>query len=422
MLTELPMIVTKAPSTRRRESGFVSLGIALVILLLITLLAFVSSRAVLFETRVTANDQRGRQALEAAEAGADYVLATYRSQGGPDANNDAIADTVASDPIVNTANTPATRFNGTDLPGFALTTSFVGGSANLVTVQSTGSSDDGTGQRTITRVASFAPTVKPSSFPLVAKLDVQASGSLTVENAYNNSTIWSGDPISGGGSADRYICDACAKEDPTYLLNGLAPSLQDDDDPSTTTDGIVSYSGIVAGVDLIVDDGRLEGATPEEYFENYFTGSAADIKSVVDLLYDTSVDANVDNKLDRLGGASVWVDGNLEMHSNSRIGCTELSNPQPCVMDPNDAINTVEPVLLIVDGDLAVNAGFEFYGFLFVSGDLTTNGDALFDGAVVVGGRVTMGSGTATVRYDPATASPNLFGADGFIAGTWRDW
>lgn len=406
----------------RREGGFVSIGIALVLLLLITLLAFMNSRTMLFETRVTANDQRGRQALEAAEAGTDYVLATYRAQGGPDANNDAVADPVASDPIANAATVPVTRFNGTDLPGFALTTNFVAGSANLVVVQSVGNSDDGTGRRTITRTASFAPTLKPSSFPLVAKLDVTATGSLTVENAYNNTTIWSGNPISGGGSADRYICDACAKENPAYLLNGLAPSLQADDDPSTTTDGIVSYSGITEGVDMILDDNRLEGATADEYFENYFTGSKADIKSVVELFYNTSVDATVADKLDRLGEASVWVDGDLTMHASSRIGCTEPSNAQPCVLDPDEAINTVEPVLLIVNGNFFANAGFEFYGFLFVTGDLRTNGNALFDGAVVVGGTVTMGSGTATVRYDPATASPNLFGADGFIAGTWRDW
>ena len=198
------------------------------LLLLITLLAFTSSRTMLFETRVMANDHRGRQALEAAEAGLGYALATFRSNGGPDANNDAIADAVASDPIANAS--AVTKLNGADLPGFALTTAFVAGSAELVTVQAAGNSDDGTGQRTITQVASFTPSVKPSSFPLVAKLDVQASGSLTVENAYNNSTIWSGDPITGGGSADRYICDACAKEDPTYLLNGLAPSLRAPDE------------------------------------------------------------------------------------------------------------------------------------------------------------------------------------------------
>ena len=168
--------------------------------------------------------------------------------------------------------------------------------------------------------------------------------------------------------------------------------------PSTTTDGIVSYSGIADGVDLIVDDPRLDGATADEYFQNYFSGSAADIKTMVDLLYDTGTDPDVDDKLDRFGGASVWVDGDLAMHANSRVGCTEVANPQPCKLDPDPGVNTVEPVLLIVDGDLQVNAGFEFYGFLFVTGNLQTNGDALFDGAVVVGGAVTMGSGSATVR------------------------
>jgi hypothetical protein len=61
--------------TRRQQKGAVTLIITLLVMIAITIGSLGMVQTSMIETRMTANDQRSREALQAAQAGVDFVLA-----------------------------------------------------------------------------------------------------------------------------------------------------------------------------------------------------------------------------------------------------------------------------------------------------------------------------------------------------------
>ena len=60
---------------RNKERGAVTLIVTLLVMIALTIGSFAMIQTSTFETRMTANDQRAKQALQAAQAGIDFVLA-----------------------------------------------------------------------------------------------------------------------------------------------------------------------------------------------------------------------------------------------------------------------------------------------------------------------------------------------------------
>lgn len=80
--------------------------------------------------------------------------------------------------------------------------------------------------------------------------------------------------------------------------------------------------------------------------------------------------------------------------------------------------------LLYVEGDLTVNAGFNYTGIIYVKGDVKINGNAWILGAMIVEGTVdiTLANGTATILYSSDAISQALATADGaFQRLSWRE-
>jgi len=125
-------------------------------------------------------------------------------------------------------------------------------------------------------------------------------------------------------------------------------------------------------------------------------------------------------------GKVIVVHGDLTIAANTRIGCSRTA-PANCVY-PND----IEPVTLIVFGDLAVAGTVDFYGFVYVAedengngGDIRGNGNFLANGAVALEGQANI-SGNFTLRYHPQLASGSTGTSGGvglnLVSGSWKDF
>ena len=80
--------------------------------------------------------------------------------------------------------------------------------------------------------------------------------------------------------------------------------------------------------------------------------------------------------------------------------------------------------LLYIEGDLTINAGFNYTGVIYVKGDVKVNGHAWVLGALIVEGTVDieLANGTAAVLYSSDAISQALSTADGsFQRLSWRE-
>lgn len=344
------------------QRGAATLIITLLVLIAITIGSFAMIQTSTFENRMTANDQRSREALQAAQAGIDFVLAhlskdpvdtaslctttTLESDGfqlsfeGPFAD-----DGLSFDPIGHAAVCLATPFD-------VLTT---------LSVWSRGYSNDRESVRTlVSTVELTAPwnflysrlTRDPIAPPAGANPAIRALGEV----------LMNGTPIAG-----KCEKDAASDFDCGVLLGGGKAS-----DGTYSLEGILVQAGgsIVPGAAspmtsenydanssaLRHDDGTL--FTKDEFFESVF-GASRD-----EFLYTTDADGNKTPNYTSLAGSEggpsgskypaglsgiVYVDGDFSLGGGGKMG----------------DYATDSPVILIVTGKLSFSGNAEFYGTVY---------------------------------------------------------
>ncbi|MCW8839946.1 MAG: hypothetical protein OQK96_03120, partial [Gammaproteobacteria bacterium] len=114
----------------------------------------------------------------------------------------------------------------------------------------------------------------------------------------------------------------------------------------------------------------------------------------------------------------IWVDGNLSLNG-STMGCeVAVTGSNVCPSGNQD------PSILIVNGDLNLAGGPQFYGMVYVMGDVNINGNANVVGSMVTQGNATNTTGNLTVIYNSALLRE--LGENGEQAGggggSWRDF
>ncbi len=392
---------SRCRKTPARQGGAGTLVFTLVVLVLMAIIMLGTAKTSLMETRISNNEFRARQAFEAAQAGMERAVAYLSANGGD---------------IVDAA---ANLSSGSQTGGGSYTLAYSIPASDLVQVVVTGNSADNTGQHQITQLLSFKPPIPGSpKQPLIVKSAVAMSGNANVENAFANSTIRSGGSAGTSGSATTYVCDGCSKLDPAntpgQVINGITPNLQPapgGEDVAGIADGIYDTPGI----DIVEGDPYFSAASDDEFFENYFTGDKNSVRAAADLYYNMSTDSGVATSLENQTDKLIWIDGDIGLNSNTRIGCTDV-HPTDCT----DA--TVDPVILVVNGNLTCTGTVQIYGIVYVAGDWNVTGTFEVYGAVIVEGNVS-GNGTLDVRYYPRGVSSDEFkGSGAVVAGSWRDW
>ena len=127
-------------SSRSRQRGAATLAVSLVLLLLITLVGFYTSRTVVLERKIAGNDFRSRQAFEAAESGINIALAYIGRRGGADKNDDSILDPVFDTNADGLGDASTLTFDN-----FSSVTVTLTGTFPTIGIQADGFSDDRTG-------------------------------------------------------------------------------------------------------------------------------------------------------------------------------------------------------------------------------------------------------------------------------------
>ena len=149
-------------SSPGRQQGAVTLFMSVIVLALITIVAFYTTRTVLFENKVQANNYRAKQAFEAAEA----------------AYSEAVT-------CLNNGNSAATCENVTFPAGSNLSADvdITVDADNVHTVESTGYSEDFRAKHTIFHTLVQAqPLPNAPLTPITAKGGFIVNGSATVYN------------------------------------------------------------------------------------------------------------------------------------------------------------------------------------------------------------------------------------------------
>jgi len=411
-------------SNMNRQHG-VSLIVTLLISVLLSLLALYGAGILVQDTRSAANDFRAREAMTAAESGVEqgYSLMIANRKFiktiGLDLNNDnAISGTTESaytdctstvdicQPIRATDRTnwkyltfSAGLVNAPTAGSFALyaLTPRTGDSSGLVyNIVAIGKSADATSTAVVKQGVYFYPLIFGDiGAPMAAAGNIPLGGNFSIVTNPNGGG--SGQALSSWTKATSTIASS-GSTDRCYvgeMIGGSCPSSSDLDK---------------SGPGLCDDDLCQDANFPTDLFKYLFGVPRTEYQKI-------------QNKATQLADCST-----LNSASSGLIWVTGNCNP------PGNVGTTDNPVFLVVEGDVTLNAGDQIYGFLFlfkqpVSGTapkLIANGNAQINGAIFASDNIDLQlTGGFVLKYD-ATVLGNLKKGTsgrglGRIPGAWSD-
>lgn len=421
--------------TRLRQGGYATLGIAAVLLLVLSLITIYLTRSGIIDIRTSANKARYAQALADAERKLEIGLSWL----GQSANRNPATFTPASWQLCSHS-----AFNGLKVQAglganwrclsqsitytvntvgpVTATTSFVISTPAATDaigksffVVAEGSSDNGAGAAVVKQGVYFYSSNggAANAPPMMGAGNVPLNGNFTV--VANPNSGGSGVPVSIWSKSviDVPSGTAATCQLGEYRLAG-----------DNCTGAAVISSSAGKGPDIVDNDPLF----PSDVFEYLFgvpTLSYGTVKTQAQIVADCS------NLVGKTG--TVWVTGNCTIPSGTVVGSADA------------------PLQLIVEktaggGDFTMNANSTFYGLLFAfgppalpyvpsapynAGDIKANGGAKFYGSMVSNDTVTMGvqiNGTFDMIYlkdvmdkinNPANTQ---FKTMARIPGSWADF
>lgn len=389
-------------SFARRQAGFLTMAVAIGILMLSTLVVFNVSSSILFEQRVVNNDQRARQAFEAAEAGLDSAIAYIREDR--DRNDDGVVD-----PVFDTNGDGMGDSDSRSVGTAAVTVTVEDisdeGDMTTLRITSRGVSDDGTATRTLTyTLVTIYPLPNPPENPLTSRGGVNVSGAARVFNYEGFSTIWSGNDVDLGSNnvTSTYVPETAHAGYPACM------------DFSMTCNVVGSSHRLVLGVDVIENDSSLAGLSPAELFLNFFGLTPEGYRASVATIDTTA--ATVAADIQTATHEVVWIEGDVPIQSLT-VGCERpLTGTAGCPADE------IKPSIVIINGDVSFSGSPTFHGLVFVMGDVNLSGNTRIYGGMAMSGTVS-GTGSLDIHYSSEILDGTRFagGATG-SAGSWRDF
>lgn len=358
--------------------GAVTLLFTVTLMVLSTMVIFFATRFAVTQDKLMANYNRNAQAYQAAEAGLEFGI-NYLKQ-----NSSTILANPTNGHIQSFSNSSTTNVVLANGSQFSITyTNPVANNYTLISISSTGTSDDGSSTRVVSQLVGFGSLLANSPvIPLTSKGEVILGGSSQVRNLHTSTTIISGDDVTISGSAS------------TVLSSGT----------SSTTGNIQA--------DVQQANSTISNTSTSDFFAGYFGVSASTIKNNVNHYYSSNSSQNYSNTLNGLIGTSIWIDqlgGSANLSGNVTIGSSS------------------SPVLMIVNGNLNITGNVVIYGFLYVMGQTTTDilGNVTVNGGVVTQSDLRL-SGSVDIDYNPTILS-NLRSQSSMsyyarVPGSWKDF
>ncbi len=387
---------------KNRMSGFSTLMMTLVILVCVTLLAFLSASTVLTHQKVVVDERVSQQAFNAAQAGLEHGMVYL------DNNYSTLIDgeTVTG-----------------SLPGGAnYSTTFIFESGkNLIEVTSVGTSSDGLVNSNLLQRVKYqsgagagSMALNPPPQPLTVRGSVDLTGNTRIENSETGTNVVAGGVVTLGGSAQTYI------------------------------NSFPSSNRFITGMDINQGDAGAASSSDAELENTYLGRSIDDLKKLSDRTYTSSLTHDYSGYLTSAQGQTITIEqlaGKARIRgSNLTLGSAE--RPINIIVDGNLEVASADMINgnvtihgnLIVTGNVELNSNVVVNGLVFVLGTtgLRMEGNALVNGGVISGGDATITqlvfSGNSKVKYDSAilkrtiSGLPGGGGSYGRLAGTWKDF
>lgn len=353
----------------KQQNGVTILIVTVILLVATLLIAIFAAHFSLLQTKTAANQNRSNQAFAAAEAGLEYGI-VYLIQ-----NRSTILANPSSG-FINYSNANISNVTLANNAKYSIVyTNPIANNYKLITIKSTGVSDDNTSTKIVSQMAnqgSLLATVPVGPVSIIG--GVTMSGNTSVVNSTSNISINSGS---------------------TVTLNGS----------SSTTSATSGSNRTTTGSDIQQNNSSLQNMTTNDFFLLYFGASMTDVKNNVTYLYPSGSTPN----LSGITGASIWVDQSLSLAGNITIG------------------TAANPVILIINGDLTISGSPIIYGFIYVIGNVSTGvtGNPQIIGGIAATGNLNL-QGNASITFDSSVIDGvfNQISANYFakVPGTWKDF
>ena len=415
-------------ANRDRQRGAATLISAVVILILMSMIAFFANRTVLFERKTAANQYRSSKAIEAAEAGIEWAQANLNSMRRINAacatsavNTDTSFRDRYMDPDTNgsyaepfSTATPICTFTGgawscscpapAAAPAVAACTSPQGCPTFRLGFQQVA------GDATMVRVTAVGCT--NSQLPCVPGATTAADGTATVVQTMkilSGLATLPGAAITAKGYVD-FGANAITATNTDPGTNGVTINAGSNITGFINTSTIQTLPGTPVGASLIPNDTSLSSLSDDQMFKTYFGVTKDEFRNASTT---TVVNCNgVCNTpiLDAIaaGARSIWVEGDMTLNANNVFG------------------SATRPIMLVTNGNIEVRGTMIIYGVVYCQNstwDNTGGGNAQIIGAAISEGNFTA-TGTPDPTYDPAVLRRlrETTGDFAKLPGGWRDF
>ena len=432
--------------TIRQQRGAATLVSTVVILTLMTLVAFFANRSVIFERKTAANQYRSTKAIEAAEAGIEWTIANMNSMRKITAScatsavaadrslRDKYLDPDGNGSYQEEPASPATRFatrpgttekllctlvggvwtcscpNVGAAPAVAACTASQGCPTFSVSLSSVTPPGVALPDPTMVRITAVGCT--DSQRPCVPGAGANADGSATVVQIAKVLSGLATTPaaaLTAKGNVD-FGSNAITATNLDPGTNGITINAGGAIGGFVNSSTVKSLPGTPPGASLVGNDTSLSTMSDDQMFKSFFGVTKDQFRSATTT---TTVNcggvcnAPVLGAIDA-GARVLWIEGDMTLNSNAVYG------------------SPTQPVIIVVNGNAHVQGTITIYGVLYCQNgtwDNTGGGDAQIIGAAIAEGDFTA-TGTPNPTYDPDVLRRlrEATGAFAKVPGGWRDF
>ncbi|MBL8318271.1 MAG: hypothetical protein JNJ42_07680 [Burkholderiaceae bacterium] len=421
---------TQIYRSSHRQRGAAALLVVVVLFFILALVSAYASRNLIFEQRISANNQRATQAFEVAEAGVEFAIASLGA-GRVDAA------------CVATTNTAYTSFRQRHVTVDSTGTFSVAPAQTnrrptcMVLAAGTDCScPDGNPSLVVPVGTAVAPTFQlrfdaPVAQPGVVRVTSRGCSSIGTQCYAGAAAAADAEAevsvLLGLNSALATPPSAALTAKGSVNLSGGGASIANTDAPSggitVNAGGALNNAGAATlrglpgtppANTVQANDNSLSVLTADSLFVSLFGMDRATYRSqpaVVRVTCGADCDLQIAQAVSDNPGRVVWAEGDVTFDANRVLG------------------TAAEPVLLFVRGNVTVSANLQLTGMLYLHSaggantlSVTAGTTQLF-GAVVTEGALTV-TGAPTISFDPAILRTIGLtqGSLVRIPGSWRDF
>ena len=357
-----------------------TLIVSLILLVAITMITIYSSSSAVNEQRLSQNEMHTIKALQASDAGVEMMLAnildkTQRETLLTDADANGQPDGVLSGTIGSSDQTYSVSL-----------ISPTPGNFNKIEVQSIGCSDACSGACSMS--CNFRKVIK-QSISITSAINSPPSAPLVARGSVN---IPSSPDIINNISPEVIKCGGAYSDNPATTLVSAG----------------VDVSSLAPALPFIdQNNAGLAALSADDYFKTYFSGDKATIQGLVGVLNCSSGCNKTDINAELSTSQLVWASGDVTL-----IGGTYGT--------------ATDPVILIVDGNLALRGGATINGLVYVTNptwDANGAGNALINGAALAENSFDT-NGNLVISYDPSILANlnKIVLSVAKVSGSWVDF